>query len=99
MMRFEPTSRMADISVPHDVEMNWISAEQSNSSVIVGDIAIMKMFRRVTNGPHPEAEMGRYLTEQGFANTPALLGEVVRVDPDGTAPCAGHRPSLRPQPG
>ena len=42
------------------------------------------MFRRVTNGPHPEAEMGRYLTEQGFANTPALLGEVVRVEPDGT---------------
>jgi maltose alpha-D-glucosyltransferase / alpha-amylase len=84
MIRFEPTSRMADIVVPDDVEMNWISAEQSNSSVIVGDIAIIKMFRRVTDGPHPEAEMGRHLTEQGFANTPALLGEIVRVDPDGT---------------
>src|SRR6202012_3717581 len=84
MIRFEPTSRMADITVPDDVEMNWISADQSNSSVIVGDIAIIKMFRRVTDGPHPEAEMSRYLTEQGFASTPALLGEVVRVDPDGT---------------
>jgi maltose alpha-D-glucosyltransferase / alpha-amylase len=84
MIRFEPTSRMAEISVPDDVEMQWISAEQSNSSVIVGDIAIIKMFRRVTDGPHPEAEMGRYLTENGFASTPALLGEVVRVDPDGT---------------
>ena len=84
MIRFEPTSRMAEISVPDGVEMQWISAEQSNSSVIVGDIAIIKMFRRVTDGPHPEAEMGRYLTENGFANTPALLGEVVRVDPDCT---------------
>jgi maltose alpha-D-glucosyltransferase/alpha-amylase len=84
MIRFEPTSRMADITVPADVEMIWISAEQSNSSVIVGDIAIIKMFRRVTDGPHPEAEMGRYLTENGFASTPALLGEVVRVEPDGT---------------
>jgi maltose alpha-D-glucosyltransferase/alpha-amylase len=84
VIRFEPTSRIADINVPADVEMNWISAEQSNSSVIVGDIAIIKMFRRVTDGPHPEAEMSRHLTEQGFANTPALLGEVVRVDPDGT---------------
>ena len=84
MIRFEPTSRIADISVPDDVEMNWVSAEQSNSSVIVGDIAIIKMFRRVTDGPHPEAEMSRHLTEQGFANTPALLGEVVRVDPTGT---------------
>ncbi len=83
-IRFEPTSRMADIVVPADAEMNWISAEQSNSSVIVGDVAIVKMFRRVTSGPHPEAEMGRYLTENGFAYTPALLGEVVRVDTDGT---------------
>ncbi|WP_428489853.1 maltose alpha-D-glucosyltransferase [Rhodopila sp.] len=84
MIRFEPTSRIAEINVPDDVEMNWVSAEQSNSSVIVGDIAIIKMFRRVTDGPHPEAEMSRHLTEQGFANTPALLGEVVRVDPAGT---------------
>ena len=29
--------------------------------------------------------MGRYLTEQGFANIAPLLGEVVRVDPDGSA--------------
>lgn len=84
MLRFEPTSRMTDIEVSDNVEMNWISAEQSNSSVIVGDVAIIKMFRRVTSGPHPEAEMGRYLTENGFANTPALLGEVIRVDSDGT---------------
>jgi maltose alpha-D-glucosyltransferase/alpha-amylase len=83
VLRFEPTSRIKDISVPEGVELNWISAEQSNSSVIVGEIAIVKMFRRVTSGPHPEAEMGRHLTEQGFAHTPALLGEVVRVDPAG----------------
>ena len=84
MIRFEPTAHMADIAVSDGVEMTWVSAEQSNSSVIVGDIAVIKMFRRVTDGPHPEAEMGRYLTDQGYANTPALLGEVVRIDPDGT---------------
>jgi maltose alpha-D-glucosyltransferase/alpha-amylase len=82
-IRFEPTSRMQDVSVPPDAEMNWLSAEQSNSSVIVGDVAIVKLFRRVTDGPHPEAEMGRYLTENGFEHTPALLGEVVRVGQDG----------------
>ncbi len=82
-VRFEPTARMAGMTVPGEVELQWVSAEQSNSSVIVGDIAIIKMFRRVTNGAHPEAEMGRYLTDWGFANTPALLGEVVRVGSDG----------------
>jgi maltose alpha-D-glucosyltransferase/alpha-amylase len=45
---------------------------------------MIKIFRRVTDGPHPEAEMGRYLTEQTYANTAPLLGEMVRVDRDGT---------------
>jgi maltose alpha-D-glucosyltransferase/alpha-amylase len=82
-IRFEPTSRMAETNVAPDAEINWLSAEQSNSSLIVGDFAMLKLFRRVAAGPHPEAEMGRYLTEQGFANTAPLLGEVVRIDPDG----------------
>ena len=73
---------MADIVVPPDVEMSWLSVEQSNSSMIVGDIAMLKLFRRIAIGPHPEAEMGRYLTEHGYANIPPLLGEVVRVDPE-----------------
>ena len=82
-IRFEPTSRMAETVVAPDVEMKWLSVEQSNSSMIVGDVAMLKLFRRVSAGPHPEAEMGRYLTEQGFANMAPLLGEVVRVDTDG----------------
>jgi len=82
-IRFEPTDRMQDVAVPPDVEMNWLSAEQSNSSVVVGDIAIVKLFRRLSDGPHPEAEMGRYLTDNGFAHTPALLGEVARIDENG----------------
>jgi maltose alpha-D-glucosyltransferase/alpha-amylase len=82
-IRFEPTSRMAEISVSPDAEISWLSAEQSNSSLIVGDVAMLKLFRRVTVGPHPEAEMGRYLTEQGFANTAPLLGEIVRLDTEG----------------
>jgi maltose alpha-D-glucosyltransferase / alpha-amylase len=82
-IRFEPTSRMAETTVPPDAEMQWLSVEQSNSSMIVGDVAMLKVFRRIAAGPHPEAEMGRYLTEQGFANIAPLLGELVRIDPDG----------------
>ena len=80
--------------MPPDAEMNWLSAEQSNSSVIVGDVAILKLFRRVSAGPHPEAEMGRYLTDQGFAGAAPLLGEVVRVGADGDVARAGHRASV-----
>jgi maltose alpha-D-glucosyltransferase/alpha-amylase len=44
---------------------------------------MLKIFRKVSPGAHPEAEMSRYLTAQGFANAPALLGEVVRVSNKG----------------
>ena len=81
---FEPTERMREIILAADSEIKWLSAEQSNSSLIVGDAAMVKLFRRVIAGAHPEAEMSRYLTERGFAYTPALLGEMVRVDADGT---------------
>jgi maltose alpha-D-glucosyltransferase/alpha-amylase len=80
-IQFEPTSRISE--PPADAELNWLSVEQSNSSMIIGDFAMLKLFRRVSSGPHPEGEMGRYLTEQGFANIAPLLGEMVRVDPDG----------------
>ena len=74
---------MVETTVPAGVEMSWLSVEQSNSSMIIGDVAMLKLFRRIAVGPHPEAEMGRYLTEQGFANIAPLLGEVVRVDANG----------------
>jgi maltose alpha-D-glucosyltransferase/alpha-amylase len=80
-IHFEPTSRISE--PPPDAEMNWLSVEQSNSSMIIGDFAMLKLFRRVSSGPHPEGEMGRYLTEHGFANISPLLGEMLRVDPDG----------------
>ncbi len=82
---FEPArAHVETLRLPSDAPVNWLTAEQSNSSLIVGDAAVLKMFRCISGGEHPEAEMGRYLTEQGFAHVPALLGEVVRVGPDGT---------------
>ena len=45
---------MREIDVPPDVEINWLSAEQSNSSVIVGDIAMLKLFRRVPAASIPK---------------------------------------------
>ncbi|HEX4114197.1 MAG TPA: putative maltokinase, partial [Stellaceae bacterium] len=82
-LRFVPTDEIDTIKLSPDSEVTWLSAEQSNSSLIVGEKAVLKLFRRVSPGFHPEAEMGRYLTEQGFANGAALLGEIMRVAPDG----------------
>jgi maltose alpha-D-glucosyltransferase / alpha-amylase len=72
------------LRIPSDAEVNWLAAEQSNSSLTIGDQLMLKIYRRILPGEHPEAEMGRYLTAQGFAHVPPLLGDVVRVAADGT---------------
>src|SRR3954466_2194267 len=51
-----------------------VSSEQSNSSVVFDDALILKIFRRLEPRIHPEVEMLRFLTEQGFRNIPALGG-------------------------
>ena len=83
-IRFLPTARLAEIDLPREPDIRRLSAEQSNSSLIIGDLAVFKLVRRVFPGIHPEAEMSRYLTERGFANTAPLFGEVTRYDKDGT---------------
>jgi maltose alpha-D-glucosyltransferase / alpha-amylase len=82
---FQPTETgLRVLATPPDGDINWLAAEQSNSSLIIGDTVMLKIYRRISAGVHPEAEMSRYLTEQGFANTPPLLGDVVRVGLDKT---------------
>ncbi|MGZ5909496.1 MAG: maltose alpha-D-glucosyltransferase [Reyranella sp.] len=81
---FEPTADKIEVlrRAP-DAPVMWLTAEQSNSSLIVDDAVMLKIFRRISTGEHPEAEMSRYLTAHNFANSPALLGEVSRIDADG----------------
>ncbi|MBC7800735.1 MAG: maltose alpha-D-glucosyltransferase [Gemmatimonadaceae bacterium] len=83
-LRFIPSGPMATLDLAEDAEIRRLSAEQSNSSLIVGDALVLKLVRRVLAGVHPEAEMTGYLTERGFGNTAPLFGEVVRVAGDGT---------------
>jgi maltose alpha-D-glucosyltransferase/alpha-amylase len=81
---FEPVNmNESALRQPENAPVNWLSAEQSNSSLIVNDTVMLKIFRKVSPGMHPEAEMSRHLTTQGFANAPPMLGEVVRVAKDG----------------
>jgi len=83
-LRFLPTSRLAELPLAPDAEIRRLAAEQSNSSLIIGEAMMLKLIRRLQPGLHPEAEMGRVLTERGYANIAPLLGEVTHVETDGT---------------
>jgi maltose alpha-D-glucosyltransferase / alpha-amylase len=84
-LRFRPTQGVGDaLATPPDAEVHLLAAEQSNTSLTVGDKVMLKVYRRISPGEHPEAEMGRYLTKHGFVHTPPLLGDLVRIAADGT---------------
>lgn len=51
-------------------------AEQSNTSIVYGNQFILKLFRKLETGINPDVEIGRFLTERGFRNTPAVLGSI-----------------------
>jgi maltose alpha-D-glucosyltransferase/alpha-amylase len=58
--------------------------EQSNSSAIIEDTLILKAYRRVAPGIHPEIEIGSYLTDQAhFPSVPAFLGSLHLETTDG----------------
>lgn len=82
-LRFEHTTAMAGLGLNNESEVRYLSAEQSNSSVVVGGSLVLKMIRRVSAGTHPELEMGAYLTAAGFGYISPLLGSVVRIDKQG----------------
>lgn len=65
------------------------SAEQSNTSIVIGDAMILKLFRTLKPGVHPDVEVTRFLTARaGFTNTPALLASIT-FDDDGERTTAG----------
>ena len=68
-----------------DAEAEWLAAEQSNSTVILGDSAVLKLLRRLQPGIHPESEVTRHLCDLGYESVPPFLGEARRVEPDGTS--------------
>jgi maltose alpha-D-glucosyltransferase/alpha-amylase len=82
-LMFRPTSLVKNLRLPENAEVHRVSAEQSNSSLVLGEMVVFKLIRRVQAGIHPEGEMTRYLTENGFANTAPLYGELLRLDSDG----------------
>ena len=49
-------------------------AEQSNTSIRIGESAILKVIRKLEEGVHPELEVGRFLSDEaGFIATPKTL--------------------------
>jgi maltose alpha-D-glucosyltransferase/alpha-amylase len=76
-IRFRKAAGFAKAPRPERLVLRRLGPEQSNSSVFFEDYAMLKLYRRLQPGPHPEIEMARFLGERaGFANTPRLLATI-----------------------
>ena len=80
-------SHMLPENTPVDgLEARRLDFEQSNSSFLVGESMILKIYRRTHAGTSPEIEMGRFLTDVAhFKNTPPMLGYAEHIEADGTS--------------
>lgn len=57
-----------------------LGIDQSNTSVVLGERLVLKCYRRLTAGAHPEIEVTRYLACHGLAYLPAVHGSAdVRI--------------------
>src|SRR6266480_1160909 len=80
-LEFRPTSKLSDTPIKPPEHIRAVETEQSNSTALVDNDYVVKIYRKLVSGINPEIEIGRFLTEvAGFVNTPALLGSVELVE-------------------
>ncbi|HEY1341191.1 MAG TPA: maltose alpha-D-glucosyltransferase [Bryobacteraceae bacterium] len=58
------------------LEPSVAKVDQDNTTVLFGDRFALKVLRKIEEGPHPEQEIGKMLTEAGFPNAAPLAGTV-----------------------
>ena len=88
-LEFRPTSKFSGKTIKDARAPRAVETEQSNSTTLVDNDYVVKIYRKLVSGINPEIEVGRFLTEvAGFANTPALLGSVELVEGDKTSAIA-----------
>jgi maltokinase len=56
-----------------------MGSEQSNSSVVLGEELVLKVYRRLEAGVNPELELLRFLTERGFPSIASLEGWAAHI--------------------
>ena len=67
-----------------DLGIRRMSVEQSNTSIVYGDLLILKLFRRIEPGTNPDLEIGLQLTERAhYDRVPPVAGAFEYAGPGG----------------
>lgn len=83
-LRFSATQALSSVDECPIENVRAVDTEQSNTTALVENRYVVKLYRKVEAGINVEIEVGRFLTEMArFTNTPAVLG-AVELDRDNT---------------
>ena len=74
--------------IPEGLPGDIVSGEQSNTSLIYGSEAILKLFRRLEPGLNPDVEVHDALRQRNNEHIAPLLGHIEIDDPDPDVPAA-----------
>jgi maltose alpha-D-glucosyltransferase / alpha-amylase len=70
-----PASALADLAPDGPGRERDLGADQSHTSVVLGETLLLKVFRRLEPGLNPDLEMTAFLSEEaGFSAVPRLAG-------------------------
>jgi maltose alpha-D-glucosyltransferase/alpha-amylase len=85
-VRFTRTDRFPRLAPGASVAPRRLTGEQSNTSVVYGDVLIVKALRKVQPGPNLDYEIGEFLTFRAkFPHVPPLAGAIEHASATGEA--------------
>ena len=89
-IRFVRTERFPRLERVASIVPRRLTAEQSNTSVVYGDLLVMKALRRVKPGITLDYEIGAFLTFRArFPHVPPLAGAIEYLPADGEVTTLG----------
>jgi len=80
--RLEATS-FATADPAEQLAERRLRVEQSNTSVVLGERLILKLYRLLERGVNPDVEVSAFLTGSGFGDTPAVAGSLTYIAASG----------------
>jgi trehalose synthase-fused probable maltokinase len=86
--RFDPGPALAELVPSARVAAailgeRRLAVEQTNTSVVLGERLIVKLYRLLEPGINPDLEVSAFLSEAGFAHVPALAGSARYLPSEG----------------
>jgi maltose alpha-D-glucosyltransferase/alpha-amylase len=83
-IRFVPSSQLGSEPVIEVGDIHHVGSGRRHVQAVLASQLMLKVYRRVEDGPHPEIEMLQFLTDVAhFTHVPALLGTVEHRDAEG----------------